>query len=121
MLFNSEISTSICSNLSLCENIVILDDFNMNPNDPQMIPLIEDYSLYNLIEKPTCYNTKNGRCIDIILANKEHSLLMSRSIETGYSDHHHVTYTILKSTYTKIPPKKSDFDNIRGFLKNSFR
>ena len=121
MLFNSEISKLIDSYLSSCENIVILGDFNMEPKDPKMTPLIEDHSLHNFIRKPTCYKTKNGRCIDLILTNEEHSFLVNRSFETGFSDHYHLIYTILKSTYTKVPPKKSDFDNIRSSLKNSFR
>ena len=121
VLFSSEISKLIDSNLSSCENIVILGDFSMEPEDPKMTPLIEDYSLHYLFRKPTCYKTKNGRCIDLILTNKEHSFLMDRSFETGFSDHYHLIYTILKSTYTKVPQKKSDFENIRSSLKNSFR
>ena len=81
----------------------------MEPNDPKMIPLLEDYSLYNLIWKPTYYKTKNGRYIDLIHTNKEHSFLTSRSFQTGYIDHHHLIYTILGSTYTKGPLKKVRF------------
>ena len=52
VLFNSEISKLIDINLSSCENIVILGDFNMEPNDPKMIPkMIKEYSLPNLIRK----------------------------------------------------------------------
>ena len=121
VLFNSEISKLIDSNLRSCENMAILGDFNMEPNDPKMIPLLEDYSLHNSIRKSMCYKTKNGRCIDLILTNKEHSFLMNCSFETGYSVHHHMISTILKSTYTKVPSKKSDSDNIRISLKNFSR
>ena len=109
--------------LKSCENIVMLGDFNMEPKDPKITPLMEDYSLYNLINNPTCYKTENGRCIDLILTNKKHSFLKSQSFETGYSDHHHLIYTMLISTYTKVPPpqkKRSGFDNIRISPQSSF-
>ena len=85
-----------------------------------MIPLIEDYSLYNLIHNPTCYKTENGRCIDLILTNKKHSFFGSHSFETGYSDHHHLIYTILKSTYTKVPPKKIRYRQYKNFFEEQF-
>ena len=75
----------------------------MEPKDPKMSSLIEDYSLYSLIHNSTCYKNENGRCIDLILTNKKYSFLESQSFETGYSDHHHLICTILKSTYTEIP------------------
>ena len=65
------------SNLSSCENITVLGDFSIEPNDPKLIPLIEDYSLHSLIRKPRCCKTKNGRCIDLILTFKEHSFLLN--------------------------------------------
>ena len=120
-LFNSEISKLIDIYLKLCENIVILGDFNMEPKDPKMTPLIEDCNLYNLIHNPTCYKTENGRCIDLILTNKKHSFLKSRSFETGYSDHHHLIYTMLKCTYTKVPPKKIRYRKYKNFSEEQFQ
>ena len=67
----------------------------MEPNYLKMIPLIKDFSLFSLIRKPTCYRTKNARFIDVILKHKEHLVLMNRSFEAGYSDHHYITYTML--------------------------
>ena len=58
----------------------------MEPKDPKITPLMEDYSLYNLIHNPTCYKTENSRCVDLILTNKKHSFLKSQLFETGYSD-----------------------------------
>ena len=60
----------------------------------KITPLIEDYSLHNLIRKLLCYKTKNIRCIDLILTNMEHSFQMNRWFETGHNDHHHMIYTI---------------------------
>ena len=106
---------------SHCDNIVILGDLNMELNDLKLIPLIEENSLHNLIRKPTCYKTKNGRYINFILKNKEHSFLMNRSFEAVYSDHHHTIYTILKSTYTKVPPKNIRFRQYKKFSEEQFQ
>ena len=66
-LVNIEMSKLIDIYLKSCENIVILCDFNMEPMDLKINPLMEDYSLYNLIYNPTYYKTENGRCIDLLL------------------------------------------------------
>ena len=78
----------------------------MEPNDKNLSPLLEEHNLYNLIKGPTCFKAHQGRCIDLLLTNKKHSVMMIQSFETGLSDHHHLIYTILKSTYNKAPPTK---------------
>ena len=34
------------------ENIVVIGDFNAEPNEKKLSPLIEDYNFYNLIKTP---------------------------------------------------------------------
>ena len=92
------------------ENVVVIGDFNAEPNEKKLSPLIEDYNLYNLIESPTCFKSSKGRCIDLVLTNRKHSFMHSKSFETGFSDHHHMIFTILKSTFDKVPPKKLHTD-----------
>ena len=87
--------------------MLITGDFNMKVTDKNLIPFIEAYELYSLIKKPTCFKSKKGRCIDLTLTNKKHSFMKSQSFETGFSDHHHLIYTILKTTFVKLaPPQK---------------
>ena len=31
--------------------------------------------------------------------------MKTQSFETGFSDHHHLIYAILKTTYSRVPPK----------------
>ena len=59
-----------------------------------------------MIKHPTCFKSSRGRCIDLIFTNRKHSFMQSKSFETGFSDHHHMIYTILKTTFIKLPPKK---------------
>ena len=70
----------------------------MEPNDSNMITLTRDHNLY---KGKTCFKSQHGRCIDLILTNKKHSFMKSESFETGFSDHHHLIYTILKSVQRK--------------------
>ena len=53
-----------------------------------------------------------GGCIDLIFTNRKHSLIHSKLFKTGLNDHHHIIYTILKATFTKLPPKEIPY---RGY------
>ena len=88
------------------KNLLILGDFNMEVKDNALAPLVEAYKLYSLVKGPTCFKSKRGRCIDLMLTNRKHSFMGNQSFETGFSDHHHLIYTVLKSTFVKLPPPK---------------
>ena len=103
------------------ENIVILGDFNDTPVSSEISSFISDYSLYSLINSPTCFKSSDGRCIDLILTNKKHSFQKSQSFETGVSDYHHLIYTMLKQTYIHIPPKVVSYRSYRNFSKEVFK
>ena len=87
------------------ENVLILGDFNMEANDNALVPLFEANKLYSFVKGPTCFKSERGRCIDLMLTNRKHSFMGSQSFETGFSDHHHLICTVLKSTFVKLPPK----------------
>ena len=79
------------------------------------------HCLSSLINQPTCFKSVDGRCIDLILTNKKHSFQKSQSFETGVSDHHHLIYTMLKTTFTHIPPKEVTYRSYRNFSVVAFR
>ena len=56
-----------------------------------------------------------------MLTNRKHSFMKSQSFETGFSDHHHMIYTILKSTYVKLPPKIIRYREYKNFHKEEFQ
>ena len=52
------------------ENIILIEDFHVSPEESHMETFCESYGLKNLIQVPTCYkNTQNPSCIDLILTN----------------------------------------------------
>ena len=103
------------------ENVVVIGDFNAEPNEKKLSPLIEDYNLYNLIKNPTCFKSSKGRCIDLVLTNRKHSFMHSKPFETGFSDHHHMIYTILKSTFEKVAPKKITYRDYKAWSLEKFK
>ena len=110
-----------CYQYQCYENVVVIGDVNTESNDKTLSPLIEDYNQYNFIENPTCFESSKGRCIDLVLKNREHSFMHSKSFETGFSDHDHMIYTILKSTFDKVDPKKNIYRDYKSWSLEKFK
>ena len=93
----------------------------MEVGDKSMSTLISTYQLYSLYKGATCFKTTKGRPIDLMLTNKKHSFMKNQSFEAGFSDHHHLIYTILKSTYVKLPPKTIRYRKYKNFQMEEFQ
>ena len=102
------------------ERVLITGDFNMEVTNKNLIPLNEAYELYSLTKKPTCFKSKKGRCIELMLTNRRHSFMKSQSFETGFNDHHHLIYTILKTTFVKLSPKIVKYRDYKKFCEQEF-
>ena len=85
------------------DNKVILGDFNLKPTDPLIMTFLNEHDLINLIKNNTCFKGE-GSCIDLILTNRKFLFKNSTSFETGLSDHHHLIYSMLKTTFHKEEP-----------------
>ena len=81
---------------------------------------IDQQELYSLIRSPTCFKGKAGRCIDLMLTNRKHGFMLSQSFETGFSDFHHMIYTVLKTKYNKIPPITIKYRSYKKFSEHEF-
>ena len=78
------------------------------------------YLLKNLIKKPTCFkNPENPKTIDLILTNRPRSFCNSDTLETGLSDFHKLTVTVLKMFFKK--PKVISYRNCKNFSNDLFR
>ena len=67
---------------------VILGNFNFQPTNQILETFLEDNSFVNLIKSNTCFKSKPGSCIDLILTNKRKSFQNSGVMETGVRDRH---------------------------------
>ena len=79
-----------------------MGDFNSEVIEEAMGDFCELFNLKNLVKDPTCYkNPENPSCIDLILTNRQNSFRDTIVIETGLSDFHKLTVTVLKTFFKK--------------------
>ena len=108
--------------LNSYDNILVLGDFNAEITNDTMANFASVYHFKNLIKSQTCFkSSKNPSCIDLILTNKPRSFQNSSVLETGLSDFHLLTFTVLKTTYRKRPPKIIRYRDYKKYSFNSFQ
>ena len=82
------------------DNIIILGDCNSEQTETYMKDFINAYDLKNLVKEPTCYkNPRNPSCIDLILTNRYMSFQNTTTVESGLSDFHKMTITIMETFF----------------------
>ena len=101
---------SICKTLdklnSTYGSLVLLGDFNAEPEEGSISEFLNPYNLKNLVEQNTCFkNPDIPTCIDLILTNGPHSFQSMDTFETGLSDFHKLTFTVLKQLFPKQKPR----------------
>ena len=104
------------------EYIILLGGFNIETKEPCMQSFLELYGLRNLISETTCYkNPKRPSSIDLILANSSSIFQNSCAIETGLSDFHKMTITVMKMTFQNLKPKLIYYRDYSMFSNNKLR
>ena len=102
--FLSMLGPLLDTNMSRLENFIILGDFNCEINEATLKDFCETYNLHNLVVSPTCFkNPSNPSSIDVILTNKRRSFQNTITIETGLSDHHKMTITVMRAFFPNNP------------------
>ena len=82
----------------------------------------DTYDLRSLITEPTCYkNPENQTCIDLILTSHPLSFRNSCVLETGLSDFHKMTVTIMKASFQRLQPRIINYRDYRRFQNDVFR
>ena len=95
------LSDFLDSRSSTYEKVLILGDFNKELDDQNVKTFCDSYSLTSLIKQPTCYkNPSHPKCIDLILTNVPQSFQSTCVIETGLSDFHLMTLTVMRKSKT---------------------
>ena len=98
-----------------------MGDFNAGLSDNFVDSFCRSYSLKSLIRKPTCFkNPDYSTCIDLILTNRQKSFQNSTIKETGLSDVHKFTVTVLKNTIRNGSPRNLNRD-FKNFSNQPFR
>ena len=117
-----DLSTYLDLHCTTYEKILILGDFNVGIEEQHMKAFCDNYNLTSLIKQPTCYkNPNNPTCIDLILSNTPRSFQSTCVIETGLSDFHLMTVTVMKKSFRKFHPRLINYRSYKNFSNEAFR
>ena len=101
---------------------MVIGDLNAEVNLECMKLFCKTYDLSSLIKVPTCYkNPEKHSCIDLLLTNRPKSFQSSSVVETGPSDFHKMTVTVMKTAFEKLKPRVTYFRNWNEFCNEKFR
>ena len=79
---------------------ILIGDFNLTFEN-NLENFMNTFDLKCLINQPTCFQSSNPRCIDLILTNKKELFKNNDVFEVGISDHHSFIIKALKSQLLK--------------------
>ena len=100
----------------------MLGDWNSTMQEEGMKNFCDMYNLTNLVKEPTCFKSvENPSSIDVILTNKRHSFQNTLTIETGLSDFHKMTVTVMKRYFKKKEPIVIEYRDLKNFDGVKFR
>ena len=84
-----------------------------------LVSIMKDFiqfnSILNLIKGNPCFKGQGSR-IDLILTNKRFLFKHSKSYLTGVTDHEHLIYSTLKSTFSNSRPKLATQKDYKEFF-----
>ena len=106
--------------MKLFDNYIIIGDFNLETSNTNLKHYLDSNVLCNVINGHTCFK---GKCflIGLILSNRKFSFKNTQSFESSLSDHHHMVYTMLKTTFQKSEPKQFIYKDFKNFYFESFK
>ena len=108
--------------MKIYENFLIVGNFNFEMSESAMENFCGTYLLHNLIKDPTYFkNSDKPSCIDLLLTNFPKSLLKSQTLQTGLSDFHKLTVTLLKIHYKKQRLLFVTYRDYKNFSNDNFQ
>ena len=86
-----------------------------------MIEFCKVYKLKNLVKSATCYkNPEKPSCIDLILTNRPRNFHGCHIIETGISNFHKMTVTVMKMHFKQQDPRFINYRDYKRLNTQSF-
>ena len=118
--FLNNISNCLTSYLEKFDNVLILGDLNMVPENKKLQTFLDSYSIENLIKEPTCFKGKPS-LIDVMITNHKNYFKSTCLVDTGISDFHKLTAASMKTYLAKGPPRIQLYRDYKNFDKNCFK
>ena len=104
------------------DNFIILGDFNIEIEKQQKKHFYDNYSLESLIRQPTCYKSAiNPTWVDLSLTDTPQKFQSTCVLETGLSDFHLKTVTIMKKNLKKLKTRTISYKSYKHFSNESHR
>ena len=96
---------------------LVIGDLNSEISEMALCEFCETFNLQNLVKNPTYYqNPSKPNCIDLILTNFPKWIQHTQTIETGLSDFHKLTVTVLKTHFPKLKQNIVNYRHYKGFV-----
>ena len=100
---------------------MLIGDFNAEPTEVTVSDFCEIYNLKHLIKDKACFkNRTKPTCIDLIITNRPKCFQDSVVTETGLSDFHKISATVMKMYYTKRKPSIVHYRKFKNFFSDFF-
>ena len=119
--FLKEISKVLDLPTSNCEHFSIMGDLNSKVKEKYLTEFCQLYNFKKLINMPSFKNPSNPSCRDVILTNHPRSFQNSLVIDTGLSDFHRMTVTVMKTYFPKLCSKLINDRDFQKFSNAAFR
>ena len=81
---------------------------------------MDAFYLENLIKEPTCFKSIVQTIVDLIVTNQKSLFMKSSAYESGLSDFHKLTTTILRKSITKGNPRNILYRDYKIFNQKKF-
>ena len=115
-----ELGKNLDSN-SKYDNFIVLGDLNAEPTNKALYDFCQVYGCSNIVKENACYkNPENPSCVDLIITNRPRSFQGTKTIETGLSDFHKMSLTIMKVFYKKQKANVIRYRSYRNFDNEAF-
>ena len=103
-------------------NFIILRDFDIEMEEEPIKAFCNSYGLKSLIRQLKCYKSpSNLTCIDLILTNAPQKFQSTYVLETGLSDFHLMTLTVMGKIFKKLKPRTINFRSYKHFSNKAYR
>ena len=104
------------------DNLILMGDYNCEITEEPMKVFCDTYNLTSLVNVATCFKSiDRPTSIDLILTNKKRSFQSTSIIETGLSDFHKLTTSILKTSFCKQKPKVIHYRSYKDYVNQEFQ
>ena len=103
-------------------NFIIPGDFNIEVKEQQIKAFCDNYGLKNLVRQPTCCKSpSNPTCIELIPTNASQRFQSPCVLETGLSDFHLMTVTVMRKIFKKLKPRTINCKSYKHFSNEAYR